>query len=68
MKITLAAARVNAGYTQADVVKVLNVTPATLVAWEKGSAEPKVTQARKLASLYKMPLENIFFGEEIHSK
>lgn len=62
IKITLAAARVNAGLTQEDVTKALGITKNTLVSWEKGTSEPKITQAQELSKLYKMPLDCIFFG------
>lgn len=61
-QISLAAARVNAGMTQADVSKALHVTKNTIVAWEKGNTEPGITQARKLSELYNIPMNNIFFG------
>lgn len=61
IKISLAAARVNAGLTQEDVVKMLKITKNTLVSWEKGTSEPKISQARELSKLYNMPLDVIFF-------
>ena len=60
LRISLAAARVNAGMTQADVAKEMRVTKNTVVAWEKGASEPKMSQARQLSDLYKIPLDNIF--------
>lgn len=65
IKISLAAARVNAGLTQEDVVKRLKITKNTLVAWEKGLSEPKISQARELSDLYNMPLDHIFFANKI---
>lgn len=65
IKLTPAAARVNAGLTQRQVAECLHVTQATIVAWEKGVSEPSVTQARKLGELYDMPLDNIIFLDEI---
>lgn len=65
IKISLAAARVNANLTQDDVVKRLKITKNTLVAWEKGTSEPKISQARELSELYNMPLDCIFFANEI---
>ena len=64
MKIRLAAARVNAGFTQRQVAEKLNVTQNTIVAWENGSNEPKISQARALSNLYDMPLDNIIFLPE----
>lgn len=60
IKISLAAARVNAKLTQEDVAKHLNVSKNTVVAWEKGTTEPKISQSRQLSELYKMPLDYIF--------
>lgn len=60
LRISLAAARVNANMTQDDVAKKLHVAKNTIVAWEKGENEPKVTQAMALSELYGIPLDNIF--------
>lgn len=65
IRISLAAARVNAELTQDDVVKELGITKNTLVSWEKGTSEPKISQARELSELYKMPLDHIFFANKI---
>lgn len=64
MRIKLAAARVNAGLTQKQVAEAMNVTNNTVVAWENGASEPKISQARKLSDLYHMPLDNIIFLPE----
>lgn len=60
-KITLAAARVNAGMTQDDVTKALNVSKTTIVNWESGKTIPATDKAFKLAELYRIPLELISF-------
>lgn len=65
IRISLAAARVNAGLSQDDVAKALKVGKQTIVSWEKGTSEPKVSQARDLEKLYKIPLNYIFFASEI---
>lgn len=59
-QISLAAARVNAGLTQDDVAKALKVGKQTIVSWEKGNSEPKMSQSRQLSELYNMPLDYIF--------
>lgn len=64
LQISLAAARVNAGLTQEDVAKALNVGKQTVVNWEKGKTEPKMSQSRELSNLYKMPLDNIFLPQK----
>ena len=60
IRISLAAARVNAGLTQSDVAKKMKVSKNTLVNWEKGASEPTVSQGIELSRLYNMPLDNIF--------
>lgn len=60
-RISLAAARVNAGLTQAEVAKILHISPNTLVAWEKGKSEPSISQGRLLGELYNMPLDSLIF-------
>ena len=61
IKISLAAARVNARLTQREVAKKLGVTTNTIVAWEKNRREPSVTQAKALADTYGMPFDSIIF-------
>ena len=63
-QISLSAARVNAGLTQEDVAKALKVGKQTIVSWEKGKSEPKMSQCRELSELYKMPLDYIFLPQE----
>ena len=63
LRISLAAARVNAGMTQETVAKKLRVGKQTVVSWEKGETEPKVSQGLKLAKLYGIPVDNIFFTD-----
>lgn len=60
IRISLAAARVNAQLTQVEAAKALKVTKQTIVNWEKGASEPQVSQARALSALYGIPLDNIF--------
>lgn len=61
LQISLAAARVNAGLTQDDVSKKLKISKQTLVRWEKGLSQPKMSQARQLGELYSIPLDNLLF-------
>ena len=59
-----AAARVDAGLTQEDVASALRITKNTLIAWEKGTSEPKVSQAKALCELYNRPMDDIFMPEK----
>ena len=61
LRISMAAARVNAGMTQDEASKALHVTKQTLVNWEKGATQPKVEQAERMSELYKIPYQNIIF-------
>lgn len=65
IQISLAAARVNAGLTQEEVAKRLKVGKQTIVSWEKGNSEPKMSQSRQLSELYNIPLDYIFFTFKI---
>ena len=60
IQISLAAARVNAGFTQDYVAKYMKVSKNTIVNWEKGKSEPQISEAQKLSGLYDIPLDNIF--------
>ena len=60
LQIKLAAARVNAGLTQEAAAKKLGVNKQTIVNWEKGVTETKISQIRELSELYNIPIDNIF--------
>lgn len=60
LRISLAAARVNAEMTQEDVAREMRISKNTVVNWEKGKSEPTISQSRELSKLYNMPLEYIF--------
>lgn len=61
IKISIAAARINAGLTQKEVCKTLNLSKTTLVNYEKGRTVPDVIMGQKLADLYKIPIDNLKF-------
>lgn len=60
VKLSLAAARVNAEMTQAEVAKTLRVSPNTLVAWEKGKRIPNFRTLHVLSDLYEVPMDLFF--------
>lgn len=64
LQISLAAARVNANLTQEEVAREMHISKQTLVKWEKGISEPKMSQSRKLSELYRMPLDHIFLPQK----
>ena len=67
-KITLKAARVNAGMTQDDVAKVLHRTKQTIVNWETGVTDIRYNDLKTLSDLYKMPIEYINIPEKREKK
>ena len=60
-KITLKAARVNAGLTQEEVAKEMKVSLPTIAKWENESGEVRMKQALKLCKIYKKNIDDIFF-------
>lgn len=44
LRISLAAARVNANMTQEKVAKALGLSTQTIINWENGKTQPKIDQ------------------------
>lgn len=63
LKISLAAARVNADMTQKEVAETLHIDKATLIKWEKGRVSPRASQLLSLARLYGISMDNIRLPE-----
>lgn len=61
LKITLKAARVNAGFNQKEAAKLLNVTNQTLVNWENGKSQPTAGKIDELCRLYDIAYDNLKF-------
>lgn len=64
IKMTLEAARRNAGYSQKEAAKLLGVHPQTLASWEKNSSKLSYIEAHKLGKLYKVEPDLLFFGRK----
>lgn len=60
--ITLKAARVNAGFTQAMVAEKLGMSVSTIKNWENGNSFPKQPAIEKLCELYGVTYDNIKFN------
>ena len=60
-KITLKAARVNAGLKQKEAAKMLGVDAGTLRNYEKGKTSPNWGVIDKMREIYGIPLEAINF-------
>ena len=63
-KITIAAARVNAGLKQADVARELHVGKQTVVSWEKGYTSPTIEMAQRFCELCNIPIDRVTFLRE----
>ena len=59
LRISLAAARVNAGLTQEDVAKELCISKQTVINWEKGRVIPNFATLNTLSSLYRISMDDI---------
>ncbi len=60
--VTLEAARVNAGLTQAEAAAKIGVHPQTLAKWEKDSSRIPYAKVCKIENTYHIPKGLIFFG------
>ena len=61
MKLTLKAARVNAGLTQEDVAKKLKKSKNTIVNYESGKSVPDIETGKALATLYGLSVDDLIF-------
>lgn len=61
VKLTLKAARINAGYTQKEAAKLLGVSNVTLGNWENGTSFPNAQQIVKICELYGVSYDNLIF-------
>ena len=59
MKITLKAARINAGLLQKEVADKLGVSIHTIMNWEKGRTKPKKHTLMVLSSIYNVNVDDI---------
>ena len=64
-KITLAAARVNAGYSQKEAAKELHKTPRTVGNWESGKTFPDLEDLDKLCVLYNISKDCIILPQNL---
>lgn len=67
VRITLEAARVNAGLTQKQVCDAIDISLTTIGLWEHGDRMPTVDKAIALSELYGVPLDSINFTRKVES-
>lgn len=60
IRISLAAARVNAKLTQEEVAKRMKIGKRTIINWEKGIVMPSFADVNLLSDIYGIPIDNIF--------
>ena len=63
-KISLEAVRVNAKMTQKNWAKLLGVSVATVMNWEKGNTEPSLSQLKEMSRLSGIPMDFIFVPDK----
>ena len=61
MRVTIKAARVNAGYSQEEAAKKLNVGVKTIQNWESGATSPRADKMADICNLYGCTLNDIIF-------
>lgn len=59
IKITMAAARVNAGLTQKQLASECGVAETTVINWEKGKAAPHIKRLPMLEKAFGIPLDYV---------
>lgn len=63
-KISLEAARVNAGLTQTEAAAAIGVSQVTISNWETGKTSPKMSIVPTIADLYKVPMHDLLFAQK----
>ena len=61
-KVSLRAARVNAGLTREEAAKRLGISKTTLQSYENGVTVPNWNMVERLENLYHYPASFIFFN------
>lgn len=59
VKISLKAARINAGMTQAQAAKAIKVSTNSICAWENGKSPVPKVAVMALSQVYGLPFEAI---------
>lgn len=60
-KVSLPIARKIKGITQIQLAKACNVSVSTVSNWERGKTEPTVSQAKKIANVCGVRIDDIKF-------
>ena len=65
LHINLAAARVNAKLTQAELASKLGVHTSTIKNWESGKTSPESRYLRQIGELSGIPMDYIFLPDNL---
>lgn len=68
VRLTLKAARVNAGFTQLQAATLLGISNKTLCNWERGGAFPTPKHIDKICRLYGVGYDDLTFRPPIRFK
>lgn len=60
----LSACRVQVGYSQVEVARLMGVQKSTISNWETGRTHPTMKNAKKLSELYRIPLAYMDWSKE----
>lgn len=63
-KITIASARVNAGYTQVQFAKKLGVSLSALQKWEDGKSDMRVSSLKKISEITGFSMDDFILPKE----
>lgn len=61
----LVDARKKARYTQEEVANLLGISRPTYARMEKSPQDISIKEARNLAKIFEIPVEEIFFAEKV---
>lgn len=60
-KLTLKAARVNAGLTQKQAAQKIGISPTTLHNYESGKSVPNIATLQRIEDAYGVEYKDLFF-------
>jgi ribosome-binding protein aMBF1 (putative translation factor) len=60
---TIRELRESKGWSQAKLAATLDVAPSTIFNWESGKFDPRFSQARELARVLEISLDDLEFAE-----
>lgn len=65
-KVTLEAARVNAGLSRLEASRRIGISVNTIASYETGRTSPTVQMLKTMCRVYNAPIDSITFVNESH--